>query len=151
MFYGKSYGASIAAQYAERYNNVDGLILVAPMTHFAQAATRVSRATNPIIRTLISEKWLEQEIEQTLHDSAVSSELISTPNVLKRIPGDSLPSTLVLFSEEDKISQPDDIAALKGMGKITLVSLPKRRHIEMMFFDDTVDQHLYAWLEKFEP
>lgn len=150
LFYGKSYGASIAAQYAERYDNVDGLILIAPMTHFTQAATIASRAINPILKTLISEKWLTQEVEQTLTASAVSSEQISTPNVLKRIPNATLPPTLVLFSEVDKISQHSDIATLKDLEKVTLVSIPKRRHIEMMIFDDTVDKHLNDWLRTFE-
>lgn len=146
LLYGKSYGASIAAQYIEAYGNVDGFIAVAPLTNFTKAAVTLSKSMNPILKMFISDEWLEKEVEKTLNTSQVSSEEISTPNVLKRLPGDRLPPTLVFASSIDKISDREDVANLAELDRVTLIDLPDHKHIEMMIFDDEFDQHINDWL-----
>lgn len=146
LLYGKSYGASIAAQYIETYDNVDGFIAVAPMTHFTKAAVKLSESINPFLKAFISDEWLGKEVEKTLNTSQVSSEQISTPNILRRLPANNLPPTLVFTSPIDKISNHSDVAALSGLNGVTLIDVPDHKHVEMMIFDDTFDHHINDWL-----
>jgi len=146
LLYGKSYGASIAAQYIEAHGNVDGFVAVAPLTNFTKAAVRLSKSINPALKMFISDEWLGKEVEKTLNASQVSSEGISTPNILQQVPVNSLPPTLVLSSPTDEISNHDDVAKLVNLDKVTLVDIPDHKHIEMMIFDDTFDQHINDWL-----
>ena len=146
ILYGKSYGASIAAQYIEAHGNVDGFIAVAPMTNFTKAAVRLSNSMNPFLKVFISDEWLSQEIEKALNSAHVSSEKISTPNILQRIPANILPPTLVFTSSIDKISNHEDVAKLKGLNRIALIDILDHKHIEMMIFDDEFDQHINDWL-----
>lgn len=146
LLYGKSYGASIAAQYIEAYGNVDGFIAVAPLTNFTKAAVTLSKSMNPILKMFISDEWLEKEVEKTLNTSQVSSEEISTPNVLKRLPANRLPPTLVLTSSIDKVSNREDVAGLAELNGVTLINISDHTHVEMMIFDDEFDQHINDWL-----
>lgn len=146
LLYGKSYGASIAAQYIEAYGNIDGFIAVAPMTNFTKAAVELSNSTSPFLKFFINDEWLEKEVENTLNTSQVSSEKISTPNILRRLPANNLPPTLVFTSPTDKISNHTDVAALNGLNRVTLIDIPDHKHVEMMIFDDTFDHHINDWL-----
>ncbi|WP_278355892.1 MULTISPECIES: alpha/beta hydrolase [Idiomarina] len=146
FLYGKSYGASIAAQYIEAYGNIDGFIAIAPMTHFTKAAVELSNSINPFLKILINDEWLGNEVEKTLNTSQVSSEQISTPNILRRLSDNSLPPTLLFTSSTDKISNHEDVSKLADLNKITFIDVPDHKHVEMMIFDDTFDHYINDWL-----
>lgn len=151
ILYGKSYGTSIAAQYIEAYGQVDALVAVAPMTHFTRAAMRMSQVTNPKTMWLLSDDWVEKEVENTLLMAGVSSDSVATPSVLNRMPEEHFPSTLLLVGEKDTISDYDEVEPLVEHEKVTLFELPQRGHMEMMIFDNTINEHLYNWLNNLSP
>lgn len=147
ILYGKSYGASIAAQYIATYGGVSRLIAVAPMTRFTPAAMRISKMSYPFLTTFLSDRWLKNTFEQVLFENGTSSHQLSTPQILASIPAQQLPPTLILSGELDTVSDHDEIAAIANNSKMTWVKVPNRGHIEMMIYDNQLDAIIGDWLK----
>lgn len=107
---------------------------------------KLSESINAFLKVFISDEWLAKEVEKTLNISQVSSEQISTPNILQRLSASNFPPTLVFSSSTDKVSSREALATLVERNKVTLVDIPNHKHIEMMIFDDEFDQHINDWL-----
>lgn len=146
ILYGKSYGASIAAQYIARYGSVSRFIAVAPMTRFTPAAMRASKVFNPFLTTFVSDRWLEKTFEQVLTKSNTSSDRLSTPQILASIPAQQLPPTLILSGGLDKVSNRSEIAAIAETDNISVVDIHNRGHIEMMIYDNKLNEIIVNWL-----
>lgn len=148
ILYGKSYGASIAAQYIESHGGISGFIAVAPMTDFTPAAIRVAKISSPFFTELVSDQWLQETFENVLLDKQTNSRQLSTPHILLRQPSGSLPPTLVLTGEFDKISNPKQIKELARIDTVEIQNFDNRGHIEMMIFDNQINNTIKQWLKK---
>lgn len=147
ILYGKSYGASIAAQYIQKYEGVDAFVAVAPMTSFTSAAMNFHKRYHSGLIKLIPESWLHHNIEKTLVDSNVSSESIATPAILKALPKNKQVPTLILSGKNDVVSDSDEIDSTTSLPNITLKTLPDRFHFLMMIYDDVMDKDINDWLK----
>ncbi|HAD48412.1 MAG TPA: alpha/beta hydrolase, partial [Idiomarina sp.] len=146
ILYGKSYGASIAAQYIASCGSISGFIAVAPMTDFTPAATRVAKSSSPLLTKLVSDQWLQTTLENVLTERQTNSRQLSTPRILLRQTTDSLPPTLILAGGLDKISDPEQIKALATIDAVKVKYFDNRGHIEMMIFDNQLNDSIKPWL-----
>jgi len=150
ILYGKSYGASIAAQYIASYGSISGFIAVAPMTDFTPAATRMAKSSSPLLTKLVSDQWLQTTFENVLTERQTNSRQLSTPRILLRQTTDSLPPTLILAGGLDKISDPEQIKALATIDAVELRHFDNRGHVEMMIYDNQVNDAVNRWLGNHE-
>ncbi|RUO73190.1 alpha/beta hydrolase [Idiomarina ramblicola] len=146
ILYGKSYGASIAAQYIQKYEGVDAFVAVAPMTSFTSAAMNFHKRYHSGLIKLIPEGWLHDNIEKTLVDSNVTSESIATPSILKTLPKNRQVPTLILSGQNDVVSDFNEIDSATSLPNVTLKMLPERFHLLMMAYDDVMDKDINDWL-----
>lgn len=147
ILYGKSYGASIAAQYIESYGNIARFIAVAPMTDFTPAALRMAKSSHSFITSFVSDQWLQDTFEEVLINHQTSSRRLSTPRVLLRQPEKSLPPTLIVIGSLDKISDSDQLKRLENIDRIQIETLDNHGHIEMMIYDNHINSVIEDWLK----
>lgn len=147
MLYGKSYGASIAAQYIASHGGIAGFIAVAPMTDFTPAAMRMAKSSSTFITSLVSDQWLQDTFDEVLTKRQTSSHQLSTPRILMRQSANSLPPSLIVIGSLDKISDSEQIQSLLQLNSVQIETLDNRGHIEMMIYDDQLNGIVKQWLD----
>ena len=151
LLYGKSYGASVAAQYIAKYGNIDGFIGIAPMNNFTEAALIETKRSSPWLTQFISDEYITAGIESAAASVGANVEEANTARILdNHLKQNSWPPSLIFVGELDKLSKKETFISFDDNSKVKVITLPDRPHIAMMVYDNTIDKQLSEWLVMFE-
>lgn len=151
LLYGKSYGASVAAQYIAKYGNIDGFIGIAPMNNFTEAALIETKRSSPWLTQFISDEYITAGIESAASSVGANVEQANTSRILaNQLQQASWPPSLIFVGELDKLSKKETFISFDDNSKVKVITLPDRPHIAMMVYDNTIDKQLSEWLVMFE-
>ncbi|MAD54930.1 alpha/beta fold hydrolase [Idiomarina sp. UBA3162] len=151
LLYGKSYGASVAAQYIAKYGNIDGFIGIAPMNDFTEAALIETKRSSPWLTQFISDEYITAGIESAVASVGANVEEANTARILdNHLKQNSWPPSLIFVGGLDKLSKKETFISFDDNSKVKVITLPDRPHIAMMVYDNTIDKQLSEWLVMFE-
>ena len=151
LLYGKSYGASVAAQYIAKHGKIDGFIGIAPMNNFTEAALIETKRNSPWLTQFISDDYITAGIERAAASVGANVEKANTARILaNQLQQASWPPSLIFVGELDKLSKKETFTSFDDNSNVKVITLPDRPHIAMMVYDNTIDKQLSEWLVMFE-
>lgn len=151
LLYGKSYGASVAAQYIAKHGNIDGFIGIAPMNNFTEAALIETKRSSPWLTQFISDEYIIAGIERAASSVGANVEQANTSRILRHhLQTDSWPPSLIFVGELDKLSKQETFKPFDAISKTKIITLAERPHMAMMVYDNIIDKQLSEWLMMFE-
>lgn len=139
---GNSLGAIAATELPNLRNDIDGLVLQAPMVGFADAVVNYMDAYSPFLSFIIPESSIKSGATKALENAGLKMEQTDITSALAtgRTP------TLILVSNGDSVAPPDDFKQLSS-DLITVVELPSRSHPSMSVITQQDHEIIQSWLK----
>ena len=139
---GNSLGALAATRLLELRNDIDGLLLQAPMVAFDQAAVNYMNAYSPGLSALIPDTSIREGALEALHDAGVTLEDTDIAAILAR---NSSTPTLIMVSASDPVSPPGAFKAIASE-KVLVIEVRARSHPAMSVISQDDDALIQPWL-----
>ncbi|WNZ56028.1 alpha/beta fold hydrolase [Microbulbifer sp. MKSA007] len=140
---GNSMGGTTAMHISTLRNDIDGIILQAPMLRFDKAALNYTKANFPSMTMLFS----EESIKQGALDSLVRADITLEQTDIKPIIGSSSVPIIIFASSSDPIAPHRSYSNLASNG-VSIVKVDDRNHPSMSIIGDNESRELIHWFGK---
>lgn len=140
---GFSMGALAAVHVARQRNDISGLVLLAPMRQFEDAAYEVSKITHEQTSKIVSEESIREGVKNTLMKRNIDPASLDLHQVLPPV---KIP-TLILASNVDSVAPYEYFKPLESR-YVTVREIPERHHFLMAIMDPKMHEYLYPWLQR---
>lgn len=137
---GNSLGAVAAAHLVELRDDINGVVLQAPMVRFDKAAVNYISAYSPFLSSLISEGSIEDGAVQALKNAGVKLE---QTDISKIIVGKKVP-TLIFVSSNDPVAPPESYRKI-AREYITVAEVSERSHPSMAVITQKDNRIIQGW------
>jgi len=141
FFVGNSMGAVSAAHLAAIRSDVSGLILLAPMMMFDEAAVNYINSYSPLISVFISDQVIRDGAIKALNNADVSLDQTDIKPIISSL---KIP-TLILVSSSDPVAPFSYFKFPQGRN-ITVVDVGNRSHPGMAVISNNDNEHIQKWL-----
>jgi len=138
---GNSMGA-VTASYLASNNDVSGLILLAPMTKFDEAAVNYALSYSPIISTLFTEEVIRQGAIEALNEANISVEQTNIKPIVSAL---NIP-VIIFTSTNDQVAPFSYFDSLSS-NKISVIKVNNRSHAGMSIIGTQEHLHIQEWLK----
>ena len=138
---GNSMGA-VTASYLASNNDVAGLILLAPMTKFDEAAVNYALSYSPIISTLFSDEVIREGAIEALNEANVSVEQTNIKPIVSAL---NIP-VIIFASTNDRVAPFSYFDSLSS-NKISVIKVNDRSHSSMSIIATQDHLTIQEWLK----
>jgi pimeloyl-ACP methyl ester carboxylesterase len=138
---GNSLGAVAATQLLNLRNDIDGLVLQAPMVVFDQAVVNYANAYSPFYSSFIPDSSIGTGAVKALKDADVTLE---QTNIVSTLPNSERP-VLILVSTNDPVAPPYSFSPLSSE-LISVVEVSGRSHPSMSVINQQDNEVIQSWL-----
>jgi len=139
---GSSLGAIAAAELPNLRNDIDGLVLQAPMVGFADAVVNYMGAYSPFLPSIIPESSIKNGAAKALANAGLEIEQTDITSALAK----GKTPTLILVSNGDSVAPPDSFKQLSS-DLITVVEFPGRSHPSMSVITQQDNEIIQSWFK----
>jgi pimeloyl-ACP methyl ester carboxylesterase len=137
---GNSLGAVAATELPNLRNDIDGLVLQAPMVVFDDAVANYMAAYSPILSSIIPASSIKNGAVKALGNAGLKIEKTDITSTLAN--GDT--PTLILVSHSDSVAPPDSFKQLSS-DLITVVEFSGRSHPSMSVITQQDNKVIQSW------
>jgi pimeloyl-ACP methyl ester carboxylesterase len=138
---GNSLGAVAATRLLSLRNDIDGLVLQAPMVVFDQAVVNYANAYSPFYSSFIPDSSMRTGAVKALKDAGVSLE---QTNIVSTLPNGKRP-VLILVSNTDPVAPPYSYTPISSEW-ISVVEVSGRSHPSMSVINQQDNEVIQNWL-----
>jgi pimeloyl-ACP methyl ester carboxylesterase len=138
---GLSMGTVAAAHVAKQRDDVDGLILFAPMTPMDEATNAMLEAWYPQLSKLMPTESVREGVMGAMQRQDID---LADTDLKQLLPQLDVP-TLIIASDMDTVAPYERYLPLESAER-TLIMAPGRHHITVGIVDNELHQHISAWL-----
>ncbi|MEP4484985.1 MAG: alpha/beta fold hydrolase [Halioglobus sp.] len=138
---GNSLGAVAATELPSLRNDIDGLVLQAPMVVFDDAVANYMDAYSPILSSVIPASSVKSGAVEALGNAGLE---IEQTDITAALANGSTP-TLILVSNSDSVAPPDSFKQLSS-DLITVVEFSGRSHPSMSVITQQDNEVIRGWL-----
>ncbi|MBL4774174.1 MAG: alpha/beta fold hydrolase [Alcanivoracaceae bacterium] len=138
---GNSMGA-VTASYLASNNDISGLILLAPMTKFDEAAVNYALSYSPIISTFFSEEVIRRGAIEALNEANISVEQTNIKPIVSAL---NVP-VIIFASTNDKVAPFSYFDSLSSL-KISVIKVNDRSHPSMSIIGTQEHLYIQEWLK----
>ena len=138
---GNSLGAVSATRLINLRNDIDGLVLQAPMVVFDQAVVNYANAYSPFYSSFIPDSSIRTGAVKALKDADVTLE---QTNIVSTLP-DSESPVLILVSTNDPVAPPTSYTPISS-DLISVVEVSGRSHPSMSVINQQDNEVIQGWL-----
>ena len=138
---GNSLGAVAATRLLNLRNDIDGLVLQAPMVVFDQAVVNYANAYSPFYSSFIPDSSIRTGAAKALKDAEVRLE---QTNIVSTLSSSKMP-VLILASTSDPVAPPHSYSLLSSE-LISVVEVSGRSHPSMSVINQQDNEVIQSWL-----
>lgn len=142
LIVGNSMGAVAATRLANLRDDIDGVLLQAPMERFDTAAENYMHAYSPILSSLIPRSSVAKGARMALEKSGTQLEQTDIIPLLQR----QETPTLILVSDGDPVSRPEYFQGVNNK-YISVVTVARRSHPSMSVINQQDSKIIEAWMD----
>lgn len=140
---GNSMGAVTAVHLSNMRDDVNGILLQAPMIEFDEAVLRYTKANHPYLRLLFSDASILSGAARALNEAGIT---VEDTNINPLIVSSNSP-LLLLASSHDPVA-PFEKFNHKNSNVVTVKDLPNRNHPSMGVIGNDDSEVILKWLKE---